>query len=123
MVQGFEAVKQLLFQAQPYNFILGARDIKTTIDAYNGLKYDGSKHTVTILPLELNDMKSVKTFSQQTLEKLGSKPINYLMLNAATAYSKKVAETGPHGSKWIEAYLVNHLCAYRPSRPQIHTYD
>ncbi|KAI1182772.1 hypothetical protein F5B17DRAFT_419029 [Nemania serpens] len=106
---GFEAVKQLLFQAQPYNFILGARDIKTTIDAYNGLKYDGSKHTVTILPLELNDMKSVKTFSQQTLEKLGSKPINYLMLNAATAYSKKVAETGPHGSKWIEAYLVNHL--------------
>ncbi|KAI1195002.1 hypothetical protein F5X97DRAFT_309615 [Nemania serpens] len=106
---GFEAVKQLLFQAQPYSFILGVRDIKSTTDAYNGLKYDGSKHTVTILPLELNNMKSVKAFSQQALEKLGPRPINYLLLNAATAYSKKVAETGPHGSKWIETYLVNHL--------------
>lgn len=106
---GFEAVKQLLFQAQPYSFILGVRDIKTTTDDYNGLKYDSNKHTITILPLELNNMNSVKAFSQQTLEKLGSRPIDYLMLNAATAYSKKVAETGPHGSKWIEAYLVNHL--------------
>ncbi|KAI0865305.1 hypothetical protein F4860DRAFT_460896 [Xylaria cubensis] len=106
---GFEAIKQLLAQSQPYNFILGARDIKTTTDAYNGLKYDSSKHTLTILPLELSNMKSVKSFAQQTLEKLGGSPIDYLMLNAATAMSKKVSEKGPYGSKWIEPYLVNHL--------------
>ncbi|KAI0809504.1 hypothetical protein GGR55DRAFT_650190 [Xylaria sp. FL0064] len=106
---GFEAIKQLLLQSQPYNFILGARDLKTTTDAYNALKYDNSKHTVTILPLELNNMKTVKTFAQQTLDKLGSSLINYLMLNAATGMIKTFAETGPHGSKWIEAYLVNHL--------------
>ncbi|KAI1123533.1 hypothetical protein F5Y10DRAFT_251727 [Nemania abortiva] len=106
---GFEAIKQLLFQSQPYNYILGARDTKTATDAYNGLKYDTSKHKLTIVPLELNNMNSVKTFAQQTLEKLGASPIDYLMLNAATAMTKKVAETGPHGSKWTEAYLVNHL--------------
>ncbi|KAJ3568308.1 hypothetical protein NPX13_g6469 [Xylaria arbuscula] len=54
-------------------------------------------------------MKDVKAFSQKALEKLGSSPINYLMLNAGTGMIKKVAETGPHGSKWIEPYLVNHL--------------
>ncbi|KAI1179940.1 NAD(P)-binding protein [Nemania sp. FL0916] len=106
---GFEAIKQLLVQSQPYNFILGARDVKTTTDAYNGLKYDSAKHSVTILPLELNNMNAVKTFSQQTLEKLGATPIDYLMLNAATGMIKSVAKTGPHGSKWIEPYLVNHL--------------
>ncbi|KAJ8121032.1 hypothetical protein ONZ43_g2420 [Nemania bipapillata] len=106
---GFEAIKQLLLQSQSYNFILGARDTKTATDAYNGLKYDTSKHTLSIVPLELNNMNSVKTFAQKTLEKLGASPIDYLMLNAATAMNKKVAETGPHGSKWIEPYLVNHL--------------
>ncbi|KAI8634008.1 hypothetical protein F5Y19DRAFT_196650 [Xylariaceae sp. FL1651] len=106
---GFEAVKQLLAQTQPYKFILGARDLQSTQKAYDGLQFDSTKHTVTILPMELTNMKSVKTFAQQTLEKLGQSPIDYLMLNAATAMYKKVAETGPHGSKWIEAYLVNHL--------------
>lgn len=115
-VQGFEAIKQLLAQSQPYNFILGARDVKTTTDAYNGLKYDNSRHTLTILPLELSNMNSVKSFAQQTLEKLGGSPIDYLMLNAATAMSKKVTGEGPHGSKWIEPYLVNHLCMYQPSQ-------
>ncbi|KAI0403500.1 hypothetical protein F4802DRAFT_571652 [Xylaria palmicola] len=106
---GFEAIKQLLSQSQPYNFVLGARDTKATTDAYNGLKYDSNKHTVTILPLELTNMKTVKSFAQQTLDKLGPSPVEYLMLNAATGMSKKAAETGPHGSKWIEPYLVNHL--------------
>ncbi|GAP85641.1 putative short-chain dehydrogenase reductase protein [Rosellinia necatrix] len=106
---GFEAIKQLLLQSQPYHYILGARDVKTTTEAYNGLQYDSAKHTITILPLELNNMKAVKAFAQQTLEKLGSSPVDYLMLNAATGMTKKVSATGPHGSKWIEPYLVNHL--------------
>ncbi|KAJ8126787.1 hypothetical protein O1611_g6851 [Lasiodiplodia mahajangana] len=112
---GFEAIKQLLSESRPYNFILGARDTKTATDAYNELKYDTSKHKLTIVPLELNNMKSVKTFAQQSLEKLGASPIDYLMLNAATAMTKKVAESGPHGSKWTETYLVNHLSLSPPS--------
>ncbi|KAI0205621.1 hypothetical protein F4808DRAFT_239517 [Astrocystis sublimbata] len=106
---GFEAIKQLLAQSQPYNFLLGARDTKTTTDAFNGLTYDSSKHSLTILPLELNNMSSVKSFSQRTLEKLAGSTIDYLMLNAATGMVKTVADKGPHGSKWIEPYLVNHL--------------
>ncbi|KAI1341916.1 hypothetical protein F5Y15DRAFT_351486 [Xylariaceae sp. FL0016] len=104
---GFELVKQLLAQTQPYKFILGARDVETSQAAYNGLKYDSSTHDVTIFPVELKNMKSVKTFAQQTLEKVGSDKIDFLMLNAGTAMAKN--GEGPYGSKWSEPYLVNHL--------------
>ncbi|KAI0394967.1 hypothetical protein F5Y17DRAFT_227484 [Xylariaceae sp. FL0594] len=106
---GFEAIKQLLSTAQPYKFILGARDVSTATNAYDAVKYDTGKHTVAILPLELSNMRSVKTFAHKTLEELGQSPIDYLILNAATAQLKQKAKTGPHGSRWIEAYLVNHL--------------
>ncbi|KAI1506273.1 hypothetical protein F5X99DRAFT_366155 [Biscogniauxia marginata] len=106
---GFEVVKQLLAQTQPYNFILGARNTKTTQAAYDGLKFDDTRHNVTILPVELNNMKTVKTFAQQTLEKLGQDKIDYLLLNAGTGIWKTPTPQGPHGSKWCEQYLVNHL--------------
>ncbi|KAI1104400.1 NAD(P)-binding protein [Jackrogersella minutella] len=104
---GFELVKQLLTQTQPYKFILGARDVDTTQAAFDGLKYDGSKHSLTIFPLELSNLETVKTFSQQTLDKVGQDKIDYLLLNAAIA--KNANEPGPHGSKWSESYIVNHL--------------
>ncbi|KAI0020479.1 hypothetical protein F4780DRAFT_779598 [Xylariomycetidae sp. FL0641] len=106
---GFELIKQLLAQAQPYNFILGARDTNATQTAFDGLKYDTTKHSMTILPLELNNMKAVKSFAQQTLDKLGQTKIDYLMLNAGTGMDKPRDEKGPFGSKWCEPYLVNHL--------------
>ncbi|KAI0831559.1 NAD(P)-binding protein [Hypoxylon sp. FL0890] len=104
---GFELVKQLLAQTQPYKFIIGARDTKTTQAAFDGLKYDSSKHSLFIFPLELSNLKTVQTFSQQTLEKVGQGKIDYLLLNAAIA--KNANEPGPNGSKWSEAYHVNHL--------------
>ncbi|KAK6954949.1 hypothetical protein Daesc_002578 [Daldinia eschscholtzii] len=102
---GFELVKQLLAQTQPYKFILGARDTKTAQAAFDGLKYDGSKHSLTIFPLELSNLKTVKTFSQQTLDKLGQDKIDYLLLNAAI--SKNAEQPGPFGSKW--KYLEEDL--------------
>ncbi|KAI0131221.1 NAD(P)-binding protein [Daldinia grandis] len=104
---GFELVKQLLEQTQPYKFILGARDTKTAQAAFDGLKYDNNKHSLTILPLELSNLKTVKTFSQQALDKVGQDKIDYLMLNAAI--NKNSKQPGPHGSKWSEPYIVNHL--------------
>ncbi|KAI2620187.1 NAD(P)-binding protein [Hypomontagnella submonticulosa] len=104
---GFELVKQLLEQTQPYKFILGARNPATAQAAFDGLKYDSNKHSLTIFPLELSNLKTVKTFSQQTLEKLGQDKIDYLMLNAAI--SNNADAPGPYGSKWSEAYIVNHL--------------
>ncbi|KAH9883503.1 NAD(P)-binding protein [Xylariomycetidae sp. FL2044] len=104
---GFDLVKQLLAQAQPHRFILGARDTKGVQTALDGLKYDTSKHSVTVIPVQLNNLKTVKSFAQQTLEKLGQTKIDYLLLNAATA--KNADEPGPFGSKWCEAYIVNHL--------------
>ncbi|KAI0556030.1 hypothetical protein F4679DRAFT_520788 [Xylaria curta] len=104
---GFEAVKQLLQQTQPYRFILGARDPKATQAAYDNLKYDAAVHSVSILPLELADLKAVKSFAQQTLDKLGSHELDVLLLNAAL--NKPATGPGPNGSKWCEAFVVNHL--------------
>jgi hypothetical protein len=58
--------------------------------------------------MELSNLKTVKTFAQQTLERLGQDKIDYLMLNAGMW--KNADQPGPHGSQWCHAYLVNHLC-------------
>ncbi|KAM0646130.1 hypothetical protein ACHAO3_009083 [Verticillium nonalfalfae] len=104
---GFEAIKQLLQQTQPYRVILGARNAEGAQKAFGDLKFDESKHNVTVLPLELADLKGVKTFAQQTLETLGQQKVDYVLLNAAISNSAE--EPGPHGSKWCESYIVNHL--------------
>lgn len=109
-VQGFELVKQLLTQAEPYKFILGARDTETTKKAFDELKFDSDKHSLTVLPLELSNLKTVKSFAQQTLEKLGQNKLDYYLMNAGVA--KGAQGPGPHGSKWCEPYVVNHLCEF-----------
>ncbi|RYP68805.1 hypothetical protein DL771_006423 [Monosporascus sp. 5C6A] len=104
---GFEVVKQLLAQTQPYKLILGVRDTQRTRAAFDELKYDSTRHSLTVLPVELSDLRTVKTFAQQTLDTLGETNIDYLFLNAGTY--KDPNGPGPHGSKWSETYLVNHL--------------
>lgn len=104
---GFEAMKQLLEQAQPYKILLGARSTKITQDAYAGINFDFGKNAVNVFPLELSDLKGVKSFAEQTLAKLGKSKIDYLLLNAAI--SNGATEPGPNGSKWCESYIVNHL--------------
>ncbi|KAH6896667.1 hypothetical protein B0T10DRAFT_474878 [Thelonectria olida] len=103
---GFEAIKQLLEQTQPYKVILGARNTSATQTAYDGLKFD-SNNAVSVLPLDLADLKGVKSFAERTLEKLGQDKIDYLLLNAGISNGSE--KPGPHGSKWCEAYIVNHL--------------
>ncbi|KAI3341561.1 hypothetical protein F4824DRAFT_515106 [Ustulina deusta] len=104
---GFEAVKQLLQQKQPYRCILGARDPRATQAAYDGLIYDSTKHSVSILPLELTDLRGVKSFAQQALDKLGENDLDTLFLNAGM--NKPATEPGPNGSKWCEPLVVNHF--------------
>ncbi|ROV99101.1 hypothetical protein VMCG_06601 [Cytospora schulzeri] len=104
---GFELVKQLLAQSEPYRFILGARDTEKTKKAYDELKFDGATHSITVLPLELSNLNGVKSFSQQTLQKLGQDKLDYLLLNAGMA--KGAEGPGPYGSKWCEPFIVNHL--------------
>ncbi|KAH9892249.1 hypothetical protein F4778DRAFT_749912 [Xylariomycetidae sp. FL2044] len=104
---GFEAVKQLLQQSQPYRFILGARDVKSTQTAYDGVGYDPARHSVAILPLDLIDLEGVKSFAQQALTQLGNDNLDFLLLNAAL--NKPAIGPGPNGSKWCEAFIVNHL--------------
>lgn len=101
-------MKQLLAKPEPYRFILGARDTEGTKKAYDDLKFDSATHSLTVLPLELSDLKGVRSFAGQALEKLGRDRLDYLLLNAGMA--KAASGPGPHGSKWCEAYVVNHLC-------------
>jgi len=104
---GFEAIKQLLTQPQqPYRFVLGARDVPRTQAAYDAVKYDSSKHDLTVLPLELSDLKSTKSFAQQALSALDSTKVDYLFLNAGITNG---AEQPTGKSKYCEAYIVNHL--------------
>ncbi|KAH7143651.1 hypothetical protein EDB81DRAFT_796092 [Dactylonectria macrodidyma] len=104
---GFEAIKQLLEQAQAYKVILGARNTSSTQAAFDGVQFDKAANGVTVLPLDLSDLKGVKSFAEQTLAKLGQSKIDYLLLNAGI--SNGAEEKGPNGSKWCEAYIVNHL--------------
>lgn len=104
---GFESVKQLLQQSQPCKFIIGARDLKTTKAAFDQVQYDAKTHSVSILPLDLADLRTVKPFAQQTLEALNQDRLDILFLNAGM--NKAATGPGLHGSKWCEAYVVNHL--------------
>lgn len=96
---------------------MGARDTKRTVEAYDALKYDADRHSLTVLPLELSDLRTVKRFAQQAIKHLdedgaasSSKArLDYLFLNAALA--KSASGPGVNGSKWSEIFVVNHLCA------------
>ncbi|CAG9942737.1 unnamed protein product [Clonostachys rosea f. rosea IK726] len=104
---GFEVIKQLLEQSQPYKVIVGARNLKRTQDAFDALKYDRAVHSLSILPLELNNLKTVKSFATESLTQVGSSKIDYLFLCAGI--SEGADKPGPHGSKWCEPFIVNHL--------------
>ncbi|KAF4549587.1 Short chain dehydrogenase-like protein 63 [Elsinoe fawcettii] len=104
---GFEAVRQLLQQSRPYRFILGARDTHTTQAAFSKLLYDSDLHSLSIIPLDLADLRSVKSFAHQALQSLGQAKLDILFLNAGM--NKAPQGPGPHSSSWCEAYMVNHL--------------
>ncbi|PKS08602.1 hypothetical protein jhhlp_004988 [Lomentospora prolificans] len=105
---GFEAIKHLVGQTtQPYRVLLGARNTQAAKAAYDEAKFDRERHSVSILPLELSDLKTVKKFANQTLETLGNDPIDYLLLNAALGPGGE--SSSPSGSKWREIQVVNSI--------------
>lgn len=100
-------MKKLLLQPEPYKFILGARDTVKAQAAYQGLTFDKENNTISVLPLDLTNLRSVKSFAQQSLAELGPRQLDYLFLNAGTLDSAN--GSGPYGSQWCEGYVVNHL--------------
>ncbi|KAM4065647.1 short chain dehydrogenase [Hirsutella rhossiliensis] len=106
---GFEAVKQLLGRSQPYRIVLGAREVKATVAAFDKLEYNRDTHTVTVLDLDLLDFQKVKSFARQALDKVDQGKIDYLLLNAGMI--KSAEEKPPHKYKWCDAAIVNHFVA------------
>ena len=98
----------MLEHTQPYKIILGARNTQRTQEAYDALTFDRNANSLAVLPLELNDLKGVRTFANDVQSKLGQDSLDYLLLNAGI--SNGTQEPGPHGSKWCESLIVNHLC-------------
>ena len=72
------------------------------------MQYNATTHSVSILPLDLADLKTVKSFAQQTLDNLKKDKLDILFLNAGM--NKAAKGPGVYGSPWCEAYVVNHLC-------------
>ncbi|KYK54099.1 hypothetical protein DCS_06055 [Drechmeria coniospora] len=107
---GFEAAQQLLTQESPYRIILGARDVAETEAAFDKIPYDRSANSVTVLPLELLDLKNVEKFSRLVIDKVGVSKIDYLMINAAMITAAD--GPGPHGSSWCHAAVVNHFAQH-----------
>ncbi|KAF9737362.1 hypothetical protein PMIN06_013011 [Paraphaeosphaeria minitans] len=95
---GFEAIKQLLAQSQAYRFILGG--LRQLVLRQAEAQCDSP-------PIPASDLRTVKTFATQTLEKLGSSEIDLLLLNAGI--NKPADEPGVNGSRWCESYVVNSL--------------
>lgn len=62
---------------------------------------------MSVLPLDLLNLKSVQSFAKQALSELGHRPLNYLFLVAG--FLANADGPGPHGSQWCESYVVNHL--------------
>lgn len=102
--QGFELIKQLVAKQGEYRFILGVRDPSKSRPQFDALAAH-AKDAVTLLPLDLANLKTVRTFAHDSLEALGSDRLDYVLLNAA--YSNSSTAPGPHGSRWCEPYVVN----------------
>lgn len=81
-----------------------------TQKAYDSLKFDTAKHNLTLLPLDLSDLKGTRSFARLALEKVKQDKIDYLLLNAAISDGSE--GPGPNGSKWSEPYIVNHLAQH-----------
>lgn len=90
------------------------RDVGRTQAAYDALAFDSARHSLTVLPLELSDLRTARAFAQQTLQLLGEgadgTALDYLLLNAGITNGAEMP--GPRGSKWCESYIVNHLCEW-----------
>lgn len=118
--QGFELLSHLLTHnpsptAQPYRIIMGARDVPRTLAAFDTLRYDTARHSVTVLPLELFDLANTRAFARESLARLsegvtgeGAGKVDYLLLNAALGEPNSKGKVGPWG--WGEGIVVNHLC-------------
>nr|GAT56920.1 predicted protein [Mycena chlorophos] len=106
---GFEAIRQLLGKLPPLSLdidfstvVLGVRDTAATAAAFASAEI--ATPVPTLLPLQLNDVSSVKSFAAETLAILGEAPLDYLFLNAASAYT--VDHKSRYGD-WCEQYIVN----------------
>lgn len=101
-----------------YRVIVGARNVSAARAAFDALPDGkGREPAVTVLPLELADLRNVKTFAREALEVVGkvgesSTPrVDYLLLNAAIT---NAANDNPNKipGKWCEAFVVNHLAQH-----------
>ncbi|KAG7283940.1 hypothetical protein NEMBOFW57_010298 [Staphylotrichum longicolle] len=101
---GFEVIKQLLTDrplhaTDRYRLILGARDVARTQIAYDALRFDSARHSLAVLPLDLEDLGATQAFAKLVVERLdkeGAK-VEYLLLNAGLTGENEADGAGVWG--------------------------
>jgi NAD(P)-dependent dehydrogenase (short-subunit alcohol dehydrogenase family) len=90
--------------------------VPRTRAAYDALGYDGARHRLTVLPLELADLRGTRAFAGEVVRLLdagdgdgGAGVLDYLLLNAAIAGGDVGAEERGGFAGWKEAVVVNHF--------------
>jgi NAD(P)-dependent dehydrogenase (short-subunit alcohol dehydrogenase family) len=98
---GAVALKQLVAQ----------RDTKVTVGARGSGRSlpDG----VSVIPLDLASLASVRTFADEVKQRLGAAPIDVLVLNAGAQYRKAAR---PTVDGFEPTFAVNHLAHYLLAR-------
>lgn len=97
-------MKHLLGKPEPHRIIMGAHG---TEDGHPLTA--GSPHSLTVAPVRLGDLRSVKSFAQQALENIGPSKLDYLFLKAGIKREAR-GRPNPSAPKWCRPYVVNHLC-------------
>lgn len=102
-------VKQLLLdQPTPFKFILGVRDPSKSKPQFDSLRYDTSKHDISLHKVDFANLREVRTFAREAIATLGKDKLDYVLLNHGMA--KGANGPGEHGSPWSESFVVNHQC-------------
>jgi NAD(P)-dependent dehydrogenase (short-subunit alcohol dehydrogenase family) len=94
--------------------------VPRTRAAYDALGYDGARHRLTVLPLELADLRGTRALAGEVVRLLdageggggfggGAGVLDYLLLNAAIAGGDVGAEERGGFAGWKEAVVVNHF--------------
>lgn len=87
---------------------LGVRDPPKAKGELDHLKYDTSKHNVSLFKVDYASLAQTRSFAKEALGALGKDKLDYVLLNHALVTDAK--KPAWEGYKWCEDYVVNHEC-------------
>jgi NAD(P)-dependent dehydrogenase (short-subunit alcohol dehydrogenase family) len=104
---GLELIRQIIAQPTPWSITLAARSPSSVTAALSSApKTDPATH-VSIVPIDLRDLATVRTFAASTLSDLGDAKLDYLLLNAGAIGGER--PSSEIKNKYSDGMTVNHI--------------